>query len=215
MLNAADPKIVALASSADKVYYYSVDSSVLGDDVLKDCDSQDDFTPPSPDLKLVLKTNDINSFTFDLQVSEDLKAWYPNASWNDFRINIAGLYNLHNAAAAILTALVARVPLEYISSALQSYRPAFGRAEAKEKDGKQYQSFLIKNPTGATEVLKTIRANPNARLLIAINDNYADGRDVSWLWDAEFELIKDHQFKIVCSGKRANDMALRLKNLSH
>ena len=144
-------------------------------------------------------------------MSEDLKAWYPNASWNDFRINIAGLYNLHNAAAAILTALVARVPLEYIGSALQSYRPAFGRAEAKEKDGKQYQSFLIKNPTGATEVLKTIRANPNARLLIAINDNYADGRDVSWLWDAEFELIKDHQFKIVCSGKRANDMALRLK----
>ena len=56
VLNAADPKIVALASSADKVYYYSVDSSVLGDDVLKDCDSQDDFTPPSPDLKLVLKT---------------------------------------------------------------------------------------------------------------------------------------------------------------
>ena len=68
---------------------------------------------------------------------------------------------------------------------------------------------LIKNPIGANEVLKTVDKDSN--LLIIINDNYADGRDVSWLWDAEFEVINNNKNEIVVSGIRANDMALRLK----
>lgn len=65
------------------------------------------------------------------------------------------------------------------------------------------------NPIGANEVLKTVDKDSN--LLIIINDNYADGRDVSWLWDAEFEVINNNKNEIVVSGIRANDMALRLK----
>jgi len=68
---------------------------------------------------------------------------------------------------------------------------------------------LIKNPVGASEVLKTIDLDSN--ILIIINDNYADGRDVSWLWDADFEAIQKATKEIVVSGVRANDMALRLK----
>ena len=68
---------------------------------------------------------------------------------------------------------------------------------------------MIKNPTGASEVLKTV--DLNSQILIAINDGYADGRDVSWLWDADFERLKDTQKPIVVSGIRAKDMAVRLK----
>lgn len=68
---------------------------------------------------------------------------------------------------------------------------------------------LIKNPTGASEVLKTVDLNSN--IVIAINDNYADGRDISWLWDSDFEQLKDAKKLVITSGVRANDMATRLK----
>ena len=85
----------------------------------------------------------------------------------------------------------------------------FGRAEKTEINGHKTIIQLIKNPAGASEVLKTVNLNSN--ILIAINDNFADGRDVSWLWDAEFELLKDAKKTVIASGIRANDMALRLK----
>ena len=68
---------------------------------------------------------------------------------------------------------------------------------------------LIKNPTGASEVLKTVDLDSN--IVIAINDNYADGRDISWLWDSDFEQLKDARKLVITSGIRANDMATRLK----
>jgi len=70
---------------------------------------------------------------------------------------------------------------------------------------------LIKNPIGATEVLRTVKDDSSGRLLIIINDNYADGRDVSWLWDANFELLSNHNKTVIVSGVRATDMAVRLK----
>ena len=68
---------------------------------------------------------------------------------------------------------------------------------------------LIKNPTGASEVLKTVDLNSN--IIVAINDNYADGRDISWLWDSDFERLKDAKNLVITSGIRAKDMAVRLK----
>ena len=68
---------------------------------------------------------------------------------------------------------------------------------------------LIKNPTGASEVLKTVDLSSN--IVIAINDNYADGRDISWLWDSDFEQLKDAKGLVITSGIRAKDMAVRLK----
>ena len=92
---------------------------------------------------------------------------------------------------------------------MKTFRVAFGRSEVKYLNGKRTLIQLIKNPIGANEVLKTVDLDSN--LLIIINDNYADGRDVSWLWDAEFEGLNGIQKEIVVSGTRANDMALRLK----
>lgn len=126
----------------------------------------------------------------------------------DFKL--PGLYNVYNATAAAATALVAGVDLETIKQGIENYRGNFGRAEIKQFNSVEFQAFLIKNPSGATEVLKDLATKPNAKYLIVINDNYADGRDVSWLWDAQFELVKTKS-EIICSGSRAEDMAVRLK----
>ncbi len=129
-----------------------------------------------------------------------------------YKIDIAGIYNAYNALAAISLSLSLNVSCNTIQQGLDEYKPAFGRTEKKEINGKKVLTQLIKNPTGATEVLKSVSAyNDNSNLLIIINDNYADGRDVSWLWDTNFEILQNYQGKIVVSGIRAYDMATRLK----
>ena len=125
-----------------------------------------------------------------------------------FNVNLAGLYNAYNALAAIALAMELGFG-STIQSALDSFHSIFGRTEKRVIKGKDTVIQLIKNPTGASEVLKTVDLKSN--IVIAINDNYADGRDISWLWDSDFEQLKDAQNSIITSGLRANDMALRLK----
>ena len=124
-----------------------------------------------------------------------------------FEVPLVGLFNAYNALAAI--SLAKELNITRIQENLKTFKVAFGRSEVKYLNGKRTLIQLIKNPVGANEVLKTIDLDSN--LLIIINDNYADGRDVSWLWDAEFEHLSDVKNEIVVSGIRANDMALRLK----
>ena len=132
-----------------------------------------------------------------------------NNETTTYNIDIIGLYNAYNVLAAITTALETGYSQEEIQNALKTYKAMFGRAEKTELNGHKTIIQLIKNPAGASEVLKTVDLSSN--ILIAINDNFADGRDVSWLWDAEFELLKNTQKTIITSGIRAQDMALRLK----
>lgn len=127
----------------------------------------------------------------------------------EFRVNLIGLYNAYNALGAISSALLLGIDYATIKSALLSYKSIFGRAEKKIINGHNALIQLIKNPTGASEVLKTV--DLNSQILIAINDNYADGRDVSWLWDADFERLQNTKKSIIVSGIRAKDMAVRLK----
>ena len=128
-----------------------------------------------------------------------------------FRVPLVGLYNAYNALAAISVALESGISPYLIQQALHSYKSVFGRAEKFRYNNREVLVQLIKNPTGASEVLRTINKNTCAKLLIIINDNYADGRDVSWLWDTDFELLKDYPNNIVISGIRAYDMAVRMK----
>lgn len=128
-----------------------------------------------------------------------------------FKTSLLGLYNAYNALAAISLALELGIDADFIQSALDSYKSVFGRAEKFSIGKKNVLVQLIKNPTGASEVLRTVNQKTSKRLLIIINDNYADGRDVSWLWDADFELLKDYPETIVISGIRADDMAVRMK----
>lgn len=127
------------------------------------------------------------------------------------QLKMPGLYNVYNALCAITVAIALNIKPETIIEGIENYSTVFGRAETININDKDVLIQLIKNPVGATEVLKTVVNDPEGRLIIAINDNYADGRDVSWLWDAEFELLARHSRQILCSGVRASDMAVRLK----
>ena len=128
-----------------------------------------------------------------------------------FKTGLVGLYNAYNTLAAISTALELGIPQQSIQKGLDTYKSVFGRAERLNIDGRNILVQLIKNPTGASEVLRTVNQETCSKLLIIINDNYADGRDVSWLWDTDFELLNDYRGNIVVSGIRAYDMAVRLK----
>jgi UDP-N-acetylmuramyl tripeptide synthase len=127
---------------------------------------------------------------------------------------LPGLYNVYNALAAISAALRSGVDLATIAAALASVKAVFGRVETIEVAGKPVSILLIKNPAGTNEVLRTLQLEGDGRdlnLWIALNDRIADGRDVSWIWDADFELLSGAVRQITCAGTRASEMALRLK----
>jgi UDP-N-acetylmuramyl tripeptide synthase len=127
---------------------------------------------------------------------------------------LPGLYNVYNALAAVAAGLRSGVPLEQIRAGLESMRAVFGRVETIEVSGKPVSILLIKNPAGTNEVLRTLTlesSNGGIDLWLALNDRIADGRDVSWIWDADFELLSGGVRRVICSGTRAPEMALRLK----
>src|SRR5215472_3098097 len=113
---------------------------------------------------------------------------------------------------AVAVSHVLGVRLDVISRGLETFTAAFGRVEKIQVEDRQLFLALVKNPVGFTEVLRTVLAQPGQRtLMIAINDLFADGTDVSWLWDVEFEQLAERANVVVCSGLRAEDMAVRLK----
>jgi UDP-N-acetylmuramyl tripeptide synthase len=127
---------------------------------------------------------------------------------------LPGLYNVYNALAAVAAGIELGVVPERIAAALGEMRAAFGRVETIEVAGKPVSILLIKNPAGANEVLRTLRLEAGGEgldLWIGLNDRIADGRDVSWIWDADFELLEGAVRRVVCAGTRAPEMALRLK----
>ena len=130
----------------------------------------------------------------------------------EVRLGLPGLYNVYNALAAAALGVVLDVPLADIVEGLESTEAAFGRAEALEVEGRETRILLVKNPAGANEVLRTLALEPGRHdLLGVLNDNIADGRDVSWIWDADFELLAGRVRLATCSGTRAPELALRLK----
>ena len=126
---------------------------------------------------------------------------------------LRGFYNVYNILAATAAAQELGVSDKVIQFAARCYKPATGRMEDFELAGRRCTLTLIKNPVGANEVLKTlIQADGAKAMVIAINDLAADGRDVSWLWDADFACLTDPSVgKIICAGLRAADIAVCLK----
>jgi lipid II isoglutaminyl synthase (glutamine-hydrolysing) len=130
----------------------------------------------------------------------------------EVKLALPGLYNIYNALAAAALAVSLEIPLADIVEGLQSTRAAFGRAETVSVAGRPARILLVKNPAGANEVLRTLALEPGLHdLLGVLNDNTADGRDVSWIWDADFELLAGRVRVARCSGTRAPELALRLK----
>lgn len=130
-------------------------------------------------------------------------------------LTIAGAYNVDNAVASLAAKFLATDLSDFEAKSLKEFGSAFGRSERFNFAGKDGYIFLIKNPAGATQVLETVMPNLKQEdtLLLALNDNFADGKDVSWIWDIGMERlkIKDLRLKIFVTGSRGYDLALRLK----
>jgi UDP-N-acetylmuramyl tripeptide synthase len=125
---------------------------------------------------------------------------------------LPGLYNVYNALGAASLCLALGVPLATVAEGLGAVSAAFGRAERVTVGDIELSILLIKNPAGANEILRTLALEDGELELLAIlNDRIADGRDVSWIWDADFELLAGRARRITCAGTRAAELALRLK----
>ena len=219
ILNADDPLVASI--NGNKTVYYGVNSVTYADiQPPKESSTEEAFSCPcGKALKYEKKFYAQQGHYYcecgykrpEPKYSADVELYktYSILKLNsvEYKVPLVGLFNAYNALGAISLAL--ELEINDIIKNVETFKVAFGRSEVKYLNGKRTLIQLIKNPIGANEVLKSIDFNSN--LLIAINDNYADGRDVSWLWDAEFEGVKAVNKEIVVSGTRAYDMALRLK----
>lgn len=145
-----------------------------------------------------VQLNGIRNATFDL---------------NGHRVELPlpGLYNVYNALGAAALTLSLGVEIEDVVQGLQAVAPAFGRAETLDL-GRPTSLLLVKNPAGANEVLRTLALEGRELdLLGVLNDRIADGRDVSWVWDADWELLVGSVRHFTASGTRAAELALRMK----
>jgi UDP-N-acetylmuramyl tripeptide synthase len=130
----------------------------------------------------------------------------------ELSLPLPGLYNVYNALAATAAALQLGATPDQIREALAAFAAAFGRVERLSIGPREVAILLVKNPAGANEVLRTLMLEEGELdLWIALNDRIADGRDVSWIWDADFEVLAGRVRHVSCSGTRAEEMALRLK----
>lgn len=205
VLNREDPRVASIASSVHdgSVTYFGLDESLRdtfpSDDDLRGATG----TAPASHLPadVVLESVDGNTAVFRM-----------DGQSGSVELSLRGVYNIFNAAAALAMARVVmgadarRGPL---LESLAAVEPAFGRGESLVVDGQPLELVLVKNPSGFRLGLKSFDAAGYATM-IAINDNYADGRDMSWLWDVDFDSLKDGGVEMV-SGVRAYDMALRLQ----
>jgi UDP-N-acetylmuramyl tripeptide synthase len=128
----------------------------------------------------------------------------------DVELALPGLYNVYNAVAAASLALALGSPLASVRAGLESFSAAFGRFERIRAGGKRVVVLLVKNPAGANEALRTLETGVPPVLVVALNDAIADGRDVSWIWDVDFEPILPHVDRVVATGERAAELGLRL-----
>jgi UDP-N-acetylmuramyl tripeptide synthase len=128
------------------------------------------------------------------------------------RLPLPGVYNVYNALAAAALALELGAGLEQVRTGLERFSAAFGRFERIDLGGGEAVLLLVKNPAGGNEVIRTLAGDQAPkRMLIALNDRIADGRDVSWIWDVDFERLAPQIESVICCGTRAAEMAMRLK----
>ncbi len=134
----------------------------------------------------------------------------PKLDLSDWSSPLPGLYNRYNTLAAVLTAKECHIPDDHITNALTGFAPAFGRQEEFVVTDKKIKVFLSKNPAGFNASLRTVLESKPAALLLALNDRIPDGRDVSWIWDVDFETVPKN-VGVVVTGDRVYDMAIRMQ----
>jgi len=161
--------------------------------------------------EVAVRATHIQSDTFDrlrVTVQDSLAA---SVQQREIVIPLPGIYNVYNALAAATATLAADVAWEPIISGIEQSKPVFGRGERIQVEGRTVRLLLAKNPTGFNEVLRTLFSESIPRhILFVLNNNTADGRDISWIWDVDFECCVGQVQTLVVAGSRALDLALRL-----
>jgi len=231
VLNADDPMVAALGDGLPRVIYAGLDDpSLLQSELSHGADARfcprcgspfifegvyfgrvghyrcprGDFSRPVPDVRATSVVID-GMDRMRLQVVDATQAV-------SVEVPLSGLYNAYNVVLSMTAAKAMHVPLAESAAALRDFTPAFGRMERIVIDGRPAVLLLAKNPTGFNEVLRTaIQFGGGTSFLIALNDRIADGQDVSWIWDVDFEQLKTVAQHIVVSGDRALDLRVRLK----
>jgi UDP-N-acetylmuramyl tripeptide synthase len=128
------------------------------------------------------------------------------------RLRVPGLYNVYNALGAASLSLALGAELEEVGTGLERFAAAFGRFERIAVGERRILVLLVKNPAGANEAVRTLLAGGAPRLaLLALNDEIADGRDVSWIWDVDWEPLLERLERVLVTGERAAELALRCK----
>jgi UDP-N-acetylmuramyl tripeptide synthase len=170
----------------------------LGDYRCPNCDHR----RPALDVSArAVELRDLDGASFDLVTPE-----------GSIRVELGlpGLYNVYNALGAAALARALGSGLAEIAAGLARFHAAFGRFERIPVDGKRLLLLLVKNPAGANEAIRTlVDGGPPRIAVVALNDGIADGRDVSWIWDVDFEPLLHGLDRVVASGDRAAELALR------
>ncbi len=229
VVNADDPLVAALSDDREQVLRFGLDDPRLARPALQHaadskycvrcgtpyayaaayvghlgdygCPSCGHARPPLDLAARAIELHGLDGSSFDLVTPAGTKR---------LRLSLPGLYNIYNALAASALALALDASLDEISSGLQTFTAAFGRFEQIESGDRRILMLLIKNPAGANEAVRTLEeGGVPGTLVIALNDRIADGRDVSWIWDVDFEPLLERAERIVASGERAAELALR------
>lgn len=205
--NADDPLVAYTASFAKRKIFFSVDNSYKKATQLSH--AVDSITCPKCN-------SDLNYFEISYShlgnyTCTSCSFKNPQAQVLQFETSLLGVYNRYNLTAVLLTAreLFKTQPAAAAKS-LKTFKPAFGRQESIITDGRTIMLLLSKNPTGFNESLKVALENETQSLLILLNDRIPDGRDISWIWDVDLEVLEEKKIKVFVSGDRAYDMANRL-----
>jgi lipid II isoglutaminyl synthase (glutamine-hydrolysing) len=181
------------------------DAVYVGHDGVYRCPNGD-FERPTADITATkIKLNGFDSIAMTV---------HSQTAMQDQRISLplGGLYNAYNVLAAYSAGITLGLDPDYIAQRLQDFRAAFGRQERMEFRGRHLNLVLSKNPAGFNETLRTaVDLAQGTNFLIALNDRKADGTDVSWIWDVDFERLKGKARALIPAGNRAHDLAVRFK----
>jgi UDP-N-acetylmuramyl tripeptide synthase len=128
----------------------------------------------------------------------------------EIELALPGLYNVYNAVGAAALSLAVGASVEDVRAGLTRFGAAFGRFEKIPAGGKSVVLLLVKNPAGANEVIRTLETGVPPVLVVALNDAIADGQDVSWIWDVDFEPLLPHIGVLIATGERAAELGLRM-----
>lgn len=211
VLNRDDPRLAALAASIPaRISYFGVAAELRAmfptDDELYEAETEagtnPSYTEPEPAAELL---------TVELGATTEMRLRIADAT-EDITLLAEGAHNAQNAAAAAAIAVTFGMSPAEIAAGLRAVQPAFGRGQSYDIRGRRVVLQLVKNPGGFRQSLRTVAGLKPVVTVIAINDDYADGRDMSWLWDVEFATaLQGASGRLVTSGARAADMALRLQ----